>query len=199
MSHDTETQPSAEALEAENRRRLRALRNQIDYGQGDFAFVLVEYDLPSTLDWLRQQLDRAVPEGITIRHLEMPSPTISRSNSLETLQQAVGDNVPNAILVTGFERWFPAAIAEEKAPVWSESAGIELARAMQPLNLGRNLLRDSFPCPFLLCLPTAAMAVFLRSARPELLEIRLLRISCRPCRPPCADRARRHAQRGRSR
>ncbi|MGH9848108.1 MAG: AAA family ATPase, partial [Blastocatellia bacterium] len=69
------------------------------------------------------------------------------------------DRAPDTLIITNYESLFPEAVKADDGRITDE-----LVRAIQPLNLGRNLFAEAFPCPVLLCLPPAAIGVFLRSA-----------------------------------
>ncbi len=150
--------------EAENQRRAEALRRLIRRGQGRFVLALVEFDLPSLLNQALDELRASFPNLniVTVKLSPLPADAPRAQTVLDQLEDLVKllspDKAPDALIITGYETLFADAIANDGRPTDS------LGRAIQPLNLGRNLFAEKFPCPVLLCLPTAAMSVFLYSA-----------------------------------
>ena len=69
------------------------------------------------------------------------------------------NQVPDVLIITGLETLLPDTLAAADGQPTAQ-----LVRAIQPLNLGRNILAKMFPCPVLLCLPPSAMAMLLQSA-----------------------------------
>lgn len=136
-----------------------ALCRLIRRGQGRFVFALVEYNLPRERDAVLDRL-RAIFSDLNLVTVALTPPPPDAPPTLNVLDQlgdlvrtASPDRKPDALLITGYETLFPDAPDDA-----------QLARAIQPLNLGRNLLAEMFPCPVVLFLPSPAMAVFLRSA-----------------------------------
>jgi hypothetical protein len=142
-------------------RHLETLQRLLRRRRGQFAFVLVDYDLPRTREWLLEQLQSSVskPDGLMRVDLAPPDPT-SGLNVLDVLREQTRGRDFDALFVTGLETFFSDALTNPEGPTAQE----QVARALQPLNLGRSLLADEFTCPCLFCLPAPAMALFLRSA-----------------------------------
>lgn len=146
---------------ADNQRKLDALCRLVTRGQGRFVLALVEFDLPS----LRTQVFDGLKAGtgnLNLVRVELwpPPPDTPHTRTvldqLEELAELYSPGkAPDALIITGYE----TLLADD------------LRRAVQPLNLGRNDFVEAFPCPVLLCLPPAAMGVFLRSA-PDLASLR---------------------------
>lgn len=152
------------AVGGDNQQRFEALCRLIQRGQGRFVFALVEFDLPGlrrqTLERLQQELGdlklttvefAPPPEGEKAPDTLAQLKKLVKSRSLNR----TSDALPDALIVTGLENLFPQSLKSD-----SPAAAAEAAHALQPLNLGRNLLAETFPCPVLFCLPPAAMRVF---------------------------------------
>jgi hypothetical protein len=162
----------AKAAEADdNLHNVEALCRLISYAQGDFAFAPVEFDLPSLQNEVLGKLRESLP-ALNIVTVKLSPPPLDAPRALTVLDQLEDlvnlhspDKAPDALIITGYETLFADAIADESR------FSSNLRRAIQPLNLGRNIFAEKFPCPVLLCLPPAAMGVFLRSA-PDLVSWR---------------------------
>jgi HEAT repeat protein len=172
MSAVTLPQPPIVRHEADNARKLEALEQFIELGQGSFYFALAQFDLPSLqVEVLGKLRERFSDLNLVAVELGPPSPRTPRTyNVLDKLRDLVKrkspHQLPDALIITGYESLFPVAIEADDGLITDE-----LVRAVQPLNLGRNLFAEAFPCPVLLCLPPTAMSVFLRSA-PDLVSWR---------------------------
>jgi hypothetical protein len=159
-------QPKAlTADDTDNRRDFEAICRLIRRGQGHFVLALVEFDLPRQRDAVLGQLREAFPDlnVVTVALTPPPSDAPRAYHVLDQLNDRVNaaspDKAPDALIITGYETLFPENLDA------TDGRSIEqLKRAIQPLNLGRNILAETFPCPVLLCLPPDAMGVFLRSA-----------------------------------
>lgn len=156
---------------ADNQRKADAMRRMISRGQGRFVFAPVEFDLPSLQNEALGKLRESLPD-LNIVTVKLSPPPLDAPRALTVLDQLEDlvnlhspDKAPDALIITGYETLFADAIADESKPSYN------LRRAIQPLNLGRNIFAEKFPCPVLLCLPPDAMGVFLRSA-PDLVSWR---------------------------
>jgi len=119
----------------------------VNLGQGRFSLALVEFDLPSlqaaTLARLRDQFkDRKI---VTIE-LTPPPPDVPRAYDIfdqmaEQLKFRAPDGAPDALVIIGLEKLYPAAAAGR------DNATEQLARVIQPLNLGRNQFNRLIPAP----------------------------------------------------
>jgi hypothetical protein len=163
--NDHEQSITSEVNAADNQAKIEALCRLIQHLRKLFAFALVEYDLPSRRDLLISEIRKGLPE-MHILHVTLIPPSANAPpafNALDQLEKLVKlyspGKIPDAIIITHFETWFPDLSNEN-----SEQTSEKLARVIQPLNLGRNLLAEGFPYPILLCLPSKQMATFLRSA-----------------------------------
>jgi hypothetical protein len=151
--------------DTDNTSEFEALCRLIRRGQEEFFFVLVRYDLPQRRRELLDKLAAALPEvNLVTVTLAPPAPDVSSTyNVLDQLRDrahaASPDRAPDVLVILGYE----TLLLEDPERPDSPPAP-ELGRAIQPLNLGRNLLKEAFPCPVLLCLPQNAMAVFLNNA-----------------------------------
>lgn len=128
-----------------------------------FAFILVEYDLPRQVTWLLKSLRGTLTE-LNLVHVTLAPPPPDAPAALHVLDQlhdlvatATPERSPGILAISGLETLLPAHLTDEQSAV-------QLRRAIQPLNLGRNLLAEGFPCPVLLLLPNDAMSVFSRFA-----------------------------------
>ncbi len=155
----------------DNQRKVDAMRRMISRGQGRFVFALVEFDLPSLQNEVLLKLRESLVD-LNIVTVKLSPPPLDAPRALTVLDQLEDlvklhspDKAPDALIITGYETLFADAIADESRPSYN------LRRAIQPLNLGRNIFAEKFPCPVLLCLPPDAMGVFLRSA-PDLVSWR---------------------------
>jgi hypothetical protein len=154
---------------ADNQRKADAMRRMISRGQGHFVFAPVEFDLPSLQNDVLGKLRESLPDLniVTVRLSPPPLDAPRALTVLDQLEDLVNLNspgkAPDALIITGYETLFADAIANDGQPTHN------LRRAIQPLNLGRNIFAEKFPCPVLLCLPPVAMGVFLRSA-PDLVS-----------------------------
>jgi AAA ATPase domain len=153
---------------ADDRRNLEALRNLIELGQGSFVFALVEFNMPRLRDMVLRSLQEALPNLhlVTVALTPPPadvrqeSPTYNVFDQLdEKIRAESPQRSPDALSITGLETLFPEALEQA-----DERQNEALIRAIQPLNLGRNILAQQHPYPVLLWLPTKAMGVFVRSA-----------------------------------
>jgi hypothetical protein len=156
---------------ADNQRKADAMRRMISRGQGHFVFAPVEFDLPSLQNDVLGKLRESLPD-LNIVTVRLSPPPLDAPRALTVLDQLEDlvnlnspDKAPDALIITGYETLFADAIASDGQSTHN------LRRAIQPLNLGRNIFAEKFPCPVLLCLPPAAMGVFLRSA-PDLVSWR---------------------------
>lgn len=147
----------------ENQQKFDALCDLIDLGQDNFALVLIEYDIPSQMEFLLDKLQEFCnSSSLKLVHarLETEDRPNTQLNSLDRLKEVakpISQNNPvNVLVVTGFEKSFPPLNSEKD--VFNK----ELAQVIQPFNLGRSLLKEYYPCPFLLCLPSKGMQIFLR-------------------------------------
>ncbi len=144
---------------SENSQKFEALCRVVERGQGEFAFVLVEFDLPSLRKATLKALSERLPgmNIVTIVLTPPPADELPSYNVLDQLNERVHVASPekalDVLVILGFESLFLDARDPEK-----------LKRAIQPLNLGRNILAQENPYPVLFCLPSEAMAVFLQSA-----------------------------------
>ncbi|HMV83253.1 MAG TPA: ATP-binding protein, partial [Blastocatellia bacterium] len=138
----------------DNPRKAKALQRLIQRGQGRFVLALVEFDLPSKQTEIFKELRANLSELnlVTVKLSPLPRDDQRGWTVLDQLQDLVKlyspDKAPDALIVTGYE----TLLADN------------LKRAVQPLNLGRNLFAKTFPCPVLLCLPPKAMSEFMSSA-----------------------------------
>lgn len=154
---------------AENQRRLEALCQLIELGQGAFALALVEFDLPSQQRVVLQELQRCL-RNLHMVTVDLTPPPIDtpRTHVLDQLRERVHstcpDHPPDALIITGLE-----ALLSDAHGAFEGHLSAQDVRVLQPLNLGRNVFAETFPCPVLLCLPPAAMALLLRSA-PDLVS-----------------------------
>src|SRR6266446_855936 len=148
-----------------NQSKFDALCRLIQRGQGRFVLALIAFDLPSQRKQLIEKLNHALPSLnlTTVRLTPLPADTPRTLNVLDQLKTLVQgsspDRRPDAMIITGYESLLPDALDGT-----DEQAAEQLARAIQPLNLGRNVLAENFPWPVLLLLPNPAMTVFLQSA-----------------------------------
>src|SRR5579871_6012 len=148
----------------EEERSLKALFSLIELNQGEFGLALVEFDTPRQRERILQSLrERFANLNLIEAPLTPVPPDESRSyNVLDQLAEIVAQRSPNrtpdVLVITGLERLFNLDSEQAQRP------SDELVRALQPLNLGRNLLAQQYPCPVLLLLPTAAMTFFVRLA-----------------------------------
>ena len=151
--------PAAPAVYGEH----EALCRLIQLGQGRFTLALVEYDLPSKRAEVVSGLRARFPLlNLTEVALSPPPPDAPTPYGvLDQLREQVRDSspggAPDALVVMGLETLLPSDAA-------GAHAEDEIRRAIQPLNLGRNLLAEWFPCPTLFFLPKAAMETLLTSA-----------------------------------
>lgn len=151
--------PGKEELHGE----IEALCQLVKLGQGHFTLALVEYDLPRACAGVLAHLREQFPDlNVVEAELSPPPPdaplTYTVLDQLKKIVQASSPNKPpDALLLTGLETLFPHASEDDQI-------SDEQHRALQPLNLGRNLLAEEFPCPVLIFLPKAAMEVVLTSA-----------------------------------
>jgi hypothetical protein len=129
------------------------------------VLALLEFDLPSTQTEVLSHLEDRFRDAlnlITIKLAPPPAYAPRTFNVLDQLNEAVSlpskGKEPDALVITGLESLFPETFLVDG------EVSEDLVRAIQPLNLGRNVLAQRFPCPVLLCLPPAAMATFLRVA-----------------------------------
>jgi hypothetical protein len=182
------SEPAYFSLLAEDAAKVNALRRLIRLAEGQFALVLIEYDLPSVLEdvigSVRTPITPEVPADgtssgqpgssgapasvsastVVIAELVPEPADSSRSrNVLDQIRDQVESfspgQTPAVVVITGLQNLMPEDLA------LSDSESVTKARrAIQPLNLGRNVLAAEFPCPLLLCLPSAPMALFLQSA-----------------------------------
>ncbi len=170
MSAVTLSQPPTVRYEADNPRKLEALEQFIELGQGSFYFAPVQFDLPSLQNEVLGKLHEKSPHLnlVTVRLTPPPADAPRAYHVLDQLRDLVRlespDRAPDALIITNYESLFPEAVKADDGRITEE-----LVRAIQPLNLGRNLFAEAFPCPVLLCLPPTAMGVFLRSA-PDLVS-----------------------------
>jgi HEAT repeat protein len=151
---------------SENPRKCEALCRLIELSQSEFSFALVEFDLPSLSQKILRDLRARLPtlNVVTVNLTPPPSDELPSYNVLDQLAERVRaaspEQRPDALFILGFESLFLDARDPEA-----------LKRAIQPLNLGRNLLEEENPYPVFLCLPPDAMSVFLQSA-PDLTSWR---------------------------
>ncbi len=144
---------------------IEALCQLVRLGQGRFTLALIDYDLPRTRDQIIAHIHEHFANlNVVEVELSPPPPDAPRTynvlDQLERLVQAASPNTPpDVLLITGLETLFPNAISTDD-PKMSD----ELRRALQPFNLGRNLLADQFRCPVLIFLPRPAMQIVLSSA-----------------------------------
>jgi len=170
MSAISLPQPPTVRYEADNARKLEALEQFIELGQGSFYLALVQFDLPSLQEEVLSKLrERFADLNLVTVTLTPPPPDAPRTfNVLDQLRNLAEsespEKPPDALVITGYESLFPEAIRADDGRITDE-----VVRAIQPLNLGRNLFAEAFPCPVLLCLPPTAMGVFQRSA-PDLVS-----------------------------
>ncbi len=155
-----------------NQAKFEALCRLIERGQGRFVLALISYDLPSQRKAVTEKLHQTFPalNLTSVRLTPLPTDTPRTLNVLDQLKALVKatspDAKPDVLIITGYESLLPDA--RDGA---DEQTSEQLTRAIQPLNLGRNVLADTFNCPMLLFLPRTAMAVFLQSA-PDLTSWR---------------------------
>jgi predicted transcriptional regulator len=144
---------------------IDALCQLVRLGQDRFTLALIEYDLPRTcakiISDLREEFSSL---NIVEAELSSPPPDAPLSyNVLDQLKQVVQatspDKPPDVLILTGLQVLFPPSVLTDNGHMSDE-----LRRALQPLNLGRNILAEMFPCPVLLFLPRAAMEILLTSA-----------------------------------
>ena len=144
----------------ENGHVIQTLARLIQLSKGQFALALVEFDLPSCRDWLISSLRAEAPDSrIVVAEIDSDLPyLIGQRDLIAGLREQTGNTAPDAILALGIERILSGAVgaAEQTEPEAS------IIRAIQPLNLGRNVLAQTFACPVLIALPAPAMSVFLR-------------------------------------
>jgi HEAT repeats len=144
---------------------MEALCQLVRLGQGRFTLALVEYDLPrahtEVIAYLREQFSalNRVEAALSPPPPDAPL-TYNVLDQLKNVAQAISpDKPPDVLICTGLETLFPQTLSTDDGQMSDE-----LRRALQPLNLGRNLLAEMFPCPVLLFLPKAAMEIVLTSA-----------------------------------
>jgi hypothetical protein len=163
----TPSKPEAIAVNGDESSKFDALCRLIKRGQGRFVLALVSFDLPSLQDKLIHQLKSSLLplNVIVIRLTPLPADAPRSLNVLDQLTSLVKyaspANKPDAIIVLGYESLLPNTLDLDSG---DNLASEQLARAIQPLNLGRNILAQTFSCPLVLCLPMSAMAMFLQSA-----------------------------------
>ena len=153
------------AAERDLHSETAALCQLVNLGRGRFTLALIEYDLPRAcgrvIRDLREQFSAL---NIVEAELAPPPPDAPLSyNLLDQLKTVVGatspDKPPDVLILKGLEILLPPSISRDADHITDD-----LLRALQPLNLGRNILAEMFPCPLLLFLPKAAMEVLLTSA-----------------------------------
>jgi HEAT repeat protein len=165
MTTTFEQQNTIQTDSSDNQRNLDALCDLIELAQGRFALALVDIDLPSKLAEIIGKVRESLPQLNIVEANITPAPGDAPRafNVLDQLDKIVKnaspDQTPDALIITGLESLFAEDLKKEFAPP-SE----DLIRAVQPLNLGRNLLAKMFPCPVVLCLPNKAMGLLVRSA-----------------------------------
>jgi tetratricopeptide (TPR) repeat protein len=150
-------------------RKYKAICNLIAFSEGSFSLALVLYDFPSTLNNLLDRLHQHFLDlnpKFNLVHIVLHKPSSDASSTYHVLDQIKElvtalspQRPPDALLITGYETFFPTDLT-----LPDETSHIELRNAIQPLNFGRNLLKEANPYPVLLFLPEKQMSVFLRHA-----------------------------------
>lgn len=144
---------------------IGALCQLVRLGQGRFTLALIEYDLPraraKVISDIREQFSalNIVEAALSPPPSDAPPSYNVLDQVKHVVQSTSSDKPPDALILTGLEILFPSLILTDNGHISDE-----LRRALQPLNLGRNILAKLFPCPVLLFLPRAAMEILLTSA-----------------------------------
>src|SRR5215213_5380658 len=112
MSAVTITQPSTGSTQADNDRKLEALCQLIELGQGGFTLALVEFDLPRLQNLVLGKLSERLAFNIlTIKLTPSPSDAPRAYNVLDQMGDLVKlaspKKPPEALIVTGLESLFP--------------------------------------------------------------------------------------------
>jgi len=165
MANNTTDQPGVQpVVDRETAKNLRSLRNMVNLSQGKFSFALAEYDLPRQWSRVPDYLQHALPDlnQIIVTLAPLPSDEVVGVTVLDMLAKQVQAESPNKspdfLVILGLETLLGSASDT------LEEANRKQIAAIQPFNLGRNILAQTYPCPVLLVMPMWAMRIFVSIA-----------------------------------
>ena len=129
------------------------LCDAIRLSQGGFALYLIRYGRSSVRDRVQSQIRSAFPELqiVTVALRPLPVDAPSTQTMLDTLCSeglAASGKPPDVLMINDWE------ILIHEDPF----------SAINPMNLGRNILKSDFPCPVLVWLTDEAMGTLFNTA-----------------------------------
>ncbi len=138
------------------RDQLAPLASLIELGLGEFTLGTVQYDRPSQRQRITERLCRALPER-TLVEVSLQDPALSYRNlptqlfeALEGRAREKAGGSYDGVLLVDWEKRLDAHRPPSEQPQTSLTG---------PFNMGRDILAETFHCPFLVFLPGWAAAL----------------------------------------